>query len=121
MSADKLHSTIVDFLNTRGDEEDSVIADKNSDFAHALTAMWAEDKLEHDKLKAHFTKLDESYQTRIVDIRTKHDVFDDEKVVSLMKAALDDIQENKPDELFGGNTSIVPDDIVRAFLSDTDL
>jgi hypothetical protein len=120
MAEDKLHSAIVEFLNARDEGEDPVVADKNSDFARAITALWAEEKLDHDKLKAHFTKLDETYKTRVLDIRTKHDVFDDEKVTYLMKAALDDIQEHKPDELFGGNTSIVPDDVIRAFLAESD-
>ena len=120
MAEDKLHHVIVEFLNGRSEGDDPVISDKDSDFAHAITAVWAEEKLDHDKLKAHFTKLDEAYKTRIIDIRTQHDIFDDESVTSLMKAALDDIEEQKPDELFGGNTSIVPDNIIRAFLADND-
>ena len=120
MAKDKLHSLIVEFLNARGGDEDSVIEDKDSDYAHALTAMWAEEKLDRDKLKAHFRKLDETFKTRIIDIRTKHDVFDDEKVTKLMKAALDDIEERRADELFDGSTSIIPDDVIRAFLADND-
>lgn len=120
MAKDKLHSLIVKFLNAQGDEQNPVIEDGNSDYAHALTSMWASEKIERDKLKAHFAKLDESYKTRIVDLQTKHDVFDDARAASLMKAALDDIDEHSPDHLFGGNTSIIPDDIIRAFLADDD-
>ena len=120
MAKDKLHEIIVEFLNGQGEGEEPAILDKDSDFAHAVTEMWAEEKLDRIKLKAHFEKLDEAYNSNIVDMRTKHDVFDDENVVSLMKAALDDIEEHQPDELFGGSTSIVPDDVVRAFLADND-
>ena len=120
MKRKALHQILVEFLNDNVEGEEPIIADKDSDFAHALTAMWAEKKLEHDKYKEHFSKLDEAYKTRIIDLKTKHDVFDDEKVTSLMKAALDDIQESAPDQLFGGNTNIIPDDIIRAFLSDSD-
>jgi len=120
MKEGKLHSVIVEFLNGNSEGEDRVILDKDSDFAHGMTAMWAEEKLAKAKLKAHFVKLDQAYKTNVVDIRTKHDIFDDERVGSLMKAALDDIEEHQADELFGGNTSIVPDDVIRAFLADND-
>jgi len=120
MEKDKLHGLIVEFLNTRGEGEEPVIADKDSDYAHALTAMWAEEKIEHNKLKAHFTKLDETYKTNIIDLQTTRDEFDSERAVSLMKAALDDLEERQPDELFGGSKSIVPDDVIRAFLADDD-
>ena len=118
MAKDKLYSLIVEFLNTRQEGEEPVIEDKDSDYAHALTTMWAEKKLKHDKLKAHFSKLDKAYRTRIIDLQTTHDVFNDEKATSLMKAALDDIEEHQADELFGGNTSLIPDDVIRAFLAD---
>jgi|GEM_PF-3108008 len=120
MAEEKLHSIIFDFLNSREEGEDPIITDKDSDYAHAVTALWAEEKLERAKLKSHFNKLDSAYKTQIIDIRTKNDVFDGENSTTFMKAALDDIDEHKPDELFGGNTSIIPDDIIRAFLADND-
>ena len=120
MSDNNIHNTIIDFLNSREKEEEPIVSAEDKEFAQSLAVMWAAEKVERDKLKQHFQTLDKAYKTRIVDLQTKHDAFNEEKVASLMKAALDDVTEQAPDQFLSRSTSLIPDDVIRAFLSDDD-
>lgn len=88
-------------------------------FAKTLGAFFAEKQLERKKLKERFNQLDAKYQPKIVELFSRSSKQSPKgRMMSMMKAALDDISERNPvQSRKDASLSIVSDEIIKAFLS----
>lgn len=120
MPHSELHKVIIEFLREIDPSAEglSQAIEHDGDFSNALSALWAERQLDAQDRRNHFHSLDESYGARILDIfqKSTEDLTPEHNIVSLMKAALDDLDEHKPEQLPA--LQFLSDDVLMEFLSE---